>query len=131
MLRKTTLALTLVILVALAVAVFGAAAQDDKVGLTLINRSDQPVTLTLSSGDVYYYLYVPADSTKVFTVDPLTYTHNTFACGSAASGTLEVSGQTRLVFTRCALSAPNAGEPTQEKVHLDDSPSGFNWYYQY
>lgn len=131
MLRKTTLALTLVILVALAVAVFSAAAQEDKVGLTLINRSDQPVTLTLSSGDVYYYLYVPADTTRQFTVDRMEYTHNTFSCGNAASGTLDVSSQTRLVFTRCELSAPNAGEPSQEKIHVDDSPGGFNWYYHY
>jgi hypothetical protein len=37
---------------------------------------------------------------------------------------------TRLVITNCE-GAANAGEPSQEKIHLDDTPDGANWYYQY
>jgi hypothetical protein len=59
------------------------------------------------------------------------YDQTSFACGSSASGTLDVSRQLRLTFTPCFGDAPNQGAPTIEKIHLTDSPTGIKWSYQY
>jgi hypothetical protein len=97
------------------------------------NRTDQPVNLVLlgTEGGGVYSLTVPADTTKKFTLQKDLYNHTTFACGEFASGTLDVSKQLRLVFTRCFGEASNPGEPTMEKVHLSDTPQGINWLFQY
>ena len=97
------------------------------------NRTDQPVGLLLfgEEGLAAYALNVPANTDQTFTVQKGGYDQTTFACGESASGTLDISGQLRLTFTRCPGSAPNAGAPTIEKVHLTDAPSGKAWLYQY
>ncbi|HLE14997.1 MAG TPA: hypothetical protein VI776_09630 [Anaerolineales bacterium] len=131
MLKKTLIALSLVVLVALALAVFSVAAEEDVVPLTLINRTDQGVTVTLASGDVYYYLHVPAGDERTFTVQRLTYTQNSWACGDTTSGSVPVKIKTRWVFTACGGTAPNWGEPSMEKIHIDDAPDGKNWYFRH
>jgi hypothetical protein len=131
MLKKILLALSLVVLAALALAVLGAAAEEDLVPLTLINKTDQGVTVTLASGDVYYYLYVPAGEERAYTVQRLTYTHNTWACGGHSTGSVPVKIVTRWVFTACGRTAPNWGEPYMEKIHIDDAPDGKNWVYKH
>jgi hypothetical protein len=112
-------------------------AQNDSQGklypVEIRNRGDQPVNLFLlgteSSG--VYSLTIPAESTKKFTLKKDVYNHTTFACGEFDSGTLDVSRQLRLIFTPCTGAAPNAGEPTMEKIHLSDTPQGKNWLFKY
>ncbi|MGW8249945.1 MAG: hypothetical protein ACWGO1_04825, partial [Anaerolineales bacterium] len=97
------------------------------------NRSGGQAILTLSAlaGSDVYRLVVPAGEQRSFTISAGRYAQTTYACGGSATGTLDVSQQLRLVFPPCAGSAPNAGAPTLEKVHLYDSPSGVKWRYQY
>jgi hypothetical protein len=111
-----------------------ALAQDDLKRLDIRNRSDQVVTLVLVSGtggQNTYVLNVAAGARKVFTVEPDTYSHTIFACDDSASGTLTIQSNTRLTFTQCFNDAPNAGEPTQEKVHIPETPDGIMWYFQF
>jgi hypothetical protein len=131
MYRKTLIAIVLVALVALVLAVFGAAAEEEKAGVTIINNTDQTVALALTGDVVYYYLAAPAGVTSYFSVDRQVYDQVTYSCGLVESGTIDLTKVTRLNFTPCEGDAPNAGEPSLEKVHLDGTPSGIEWYYQY
>ena len=134
--RKLFSAIVLVLMVALILTTI-TFAQDGVEGklfpVEIRNRTDQPVSLVLSGtqGARPYSLTVPADSTQKFTLQGNVYNHTTFACGESATGTLDVSKQLRLVFTRCFGDAPNWGEPTMEKVHLRDAPQGKKWLFQY
>lgn len=131
MLKKTLTALSLVVLVALALAVFSVAAEEDLVPLQIINRTDEGVTMTLASGDVYYYLYIPAGEERNYTVQRLDYTQNTWACGDTSTGSVPVKIKTRWVFTPCGSDAPNWGEPYMEKIHISDAPDGPNWRFKH
>jgi hypothetical protein len=130
MVRKTLVAVAIVLVLALALAVFSVVAEETLAGLTVINNSDQPVFLGLTSDAATYALVIPAGATRYFTVERAVYDHLTTSCGISSSGTVKLETFTRLVFTNCA-GAANAGEPSQEKIHLDDTPSGINWYWQY
>ena len=111
-----------------------ALAQDEELKvypLQIRNKTDQTVTILLirTEGLVAYSLTVPANSDGDFTVKEGTYNHTTFACGESAQGTVMVDKQLRLIFTPCFRDAPNSGEPTMEKIHLTDSPTGVNYNY--
>jgi hypothetical protein len=97
------------------------------------NRTSQSVSLSLTGTDVpsIYYLSVAPGTTGVYTLRGGTYKQTTHACGSSASGTLQVMQQLRLIFTPCSGPAPNSGAPTIEKIHLTDAPQGSAWLYQY
>lgn len=131
MFRKTLSALVLVALVALVLAVFSVAAKEEMVHVMVINKTDQTVNLALSGDGFYYYLTAPAGATSHFTVERMKYDQTTYACGTMSSGTIDLRKVTRLNFSPCAGGAPNAGEPSQEKVHLTGTPSGIEWHYQY
>ncbi|MGD9093202.1 MAG: hypothetical protein PVF74_10150 [Anaerolineales bacterium] len=109
------------------------AAEDDKPDLTyltMINRTNGPVSVQMS-GDAYYYLTVGAGETKTFHVEKGMYDRNTFACGLyATGGTLNMSSRVRLVFPDCIKGAANQGEPSMEKVSLFDTPYGKHYRYQ-
>jgi hypothetical protein len=102
--------------------------------LTMINKTNEKVELSLTRPgrrrDNFYFLSVDPLTTKTFTIPPALYAQRTFSCGKSASGFLDLENNTRLVFTSCGEPAPNKGEPTQEKVHIDDSP-GETLYWRY
>jgi hypothetical protein len=127
--------LVLVLLLSLAVATVAFARDKyDMKRLDIRNKSEEIVTLVLVSetnGQTTYVLNVPAFTRKVFTVYPDLYAQTTYACSDQSSGTLDIGSNTRLTFTHCFNDAPNAGEPTQEKVHIDETPDGIKWYYQH
>lgn len=131
--RKFILAAVSVLVLLLGFGTFGAYAQEepDLVRLEITNRSDQPVAISLIGDTSVYYLTVSAESEKVFTVERGVYDHTTYACGLSATGSIDLSSQMKLVFTRCYGKAPNWGEPSHEKIHIDDSPSGKNWRYSF
>jgi hypothetical protein len=97
------------------------------------NRTGDTVTLNLVGRDFYgvYRLTISAGKDQTFTIHAGNYDQNTFACGSSAAGTLKINRRLKLVFTPCAGHSPNQGAPSIEKIHLDDSPSGIAWAYQY
>jgi hypothetical protein len=109
-----------------------AIAQTGLTYLRIINKTDQVVTVSLADpkSDVYYILNVSPGKTNTYTVARKVYDRTTYACGDVDSGTVDIRHQFRMVFTHCAAEAPNWGEPTQEKVHIDDSPGGINWLYK-
>lgn len=101
--------------------------------LEIRNRSGGETVLELAAlqGEQTYRFVVATGEIHNFTVEAGLYAQTTYACGGSATGTLDVSRQLRLTFTPCAGSAPNAGAPTLEKIHLVDAPIGLKWHYRY
>lgn len=125
--------LALVLLASLVVGVIGAsAAEEDLIRLTIINRTDRFVFLSLLSpdGTRVYFLAAPSEETRVFTVPRAVYSHTTVACGLTASGEVDLTRFTTLVFTPCGRSPSNSGEPGFEKIFLYDSPLKKDFYFQ-
>ena len=131
--KKTILILVLVLLAALAISVVSASAAGDLVGLTIKNRTDGVVWVSLLSPDnVYvYWLEVPAGETNNYTVPRAVYSHITVACGNTATGKVDIRTLTTLVFTKCDGKPPNAGERSIEKIHLYDSPARGDFQYHF
>jgi len=131
--KKFILILALVLLAALAISVISASAASDLVGLTIKNKTDGVVWVSLLSSDnVYvYWLEVPAGETRSYTVPRDIYSHTTVACGDTATGTVDIRKITTLVFTHCEGKPPNAGERSIEKIHLYDSPDRGDFNYQF
>ena len=130
--KKLTHILILVLLATLAISVLSASAASDLVGLTIKNKTDKVVWVSLlsSDGSSVYWLEVPAGETTDFTVPRDEYSHNTVACGKTATGTVDITHLTTLVFTHCDGKPPNPGERSIEKVHLYDSPDRGDFNYQ-
>jgi len=131
--KKTILILAIVLLAALAISVISASAASDLVGLTIKNKTDGVVWVSLLSPDnVYvYWLEVPAGETNSYTVPRAVYSHITVACGKTATGSVDIRKLTTLVFTHCEGKPPNAGERSIEKIHLFDSPDRGDFKYQF
>jgi hypothetical protein len=131
--KKIILILGIVLLATLAISVISASASSDLVGLTIKNRSDQVVWVSLLSPDkIYvYWLEVPAGETKNYTVPRAEYSHITVACGKTATGTVDIRTLTTLVFTKCDSPPPNAGERSIEKIYLYDSPARGDFQYRF
>ena len=131
--KKTILILAIVLLAALAISVISASAASDLVGLTIKNKTDGVVWVSLLSPDnVYvYWLEVPAGETNRYTVPRAVYSHITVACGKTATGSVDIRKLTTLVFTHCEGKPPNAGERSIEKIHLFDSPDRGDFNYQF
>jgi len=115
-----------VLIVALSIATIIAVAKTELVRFEVKNKTDQPASISLTSGDTFYYLTVAPDTTKVFTVERLIYSQTTWSCGLTVSGSINIETFMHLTFTRCDREAPNKGERGMEKVHIDDAPYGTN-----
>jgi hypothetical protein len=125
--------LVLVLLATLVVGVIGASAADeDLIRLTIINRTDRFVFLSLLSedGTQVYFLATPSEQTREYTVPRSDYSHTTVACGLTATGTVDLNRFTTLIFTPCGRTPANSGEPSFEKIFLFDSPVKSDFYYQ-
>jgi hypothetical protein len=129
--KKIMIILALLLLGTLAIGVLSASAASDLVGLTIKNRTDQVVWVSLLSPDntAVYWLEVPAGETMDFTVPRAVYTHITVACGETATGSVDITHLTTLSFTPCAKTPPNPGERSIEKVHFYDSPDRNDFNY--
>ena len=131
--KKTILILVIALLAAFAISVVSASAASDLVGLTIKNKTDQVVWVSLLSPDkIYvYWLEVPAGEENSYTVPRAVYSHITVACGKTATGKVDIRTLTKLVFTHCDGKPPNAGERSIEKVHLYDSPARSDFQYRF
>jgi hypothetical protein len=133
--RSLSVALFFALLLALSplAAVFAQEDAEAIYKLEIRNLSDQTVSLALiaQDGSGSVGLSVGPSAARVFTVQEGVYSQITIACGETATGTLDVFQQVRLVFTPCPGLAANPGEPSMEKIHISDSPSGKLWLYQY
>ena len=119
------------VLVVLSVATIAVVAKTELARFEIRNRTDQPVSISLTSGDTFYYLTVAADTTKIFTVERLVYNQTVWACDKSDSGTIDLKTYMKLTFTQCNRSAPNKGERGMEKVHIDDAPYGVANRFEY
>jgi hypothetical protein len=128
--KMLTIAL-IAVLVVLSVATIAVVAKTDLARFEIRNRTDQPVSISLTSGDTFYYLTVAADTTKIFTVERLVYNQTVWACENSDSGTIDLKTYMKLTFTQCNRSAPNKGERGMEKVHIDDAPYGVENRFEY
>jgi hypothetical protein len=123
--NKKLLTIALIaVLVVLSIATIAAVAKTDLARFEVLNKTDQPVSISLTNENTFYYLTVAADTTKVFTVERLVYDQTIWSCGLSDSGTLDLKTYMKLTFTRCDRKAPNKGERGMEKVHIDDAPYG-------
>ncbi|MGW8226144.1 MAG: hypothetical protein ACWGOY_10435 [Anaerolineales bacterium] len=131
--KKFILILALALLAALAISVISASAADDLVGLTIKNKTDKVVWVSLlsSDGQSVFWLEVAAGEEKDFTVPRDVYSHTTVACGDTATGTVDVTHLTTLIFTQCGGKPPNPGERSIEKIHIEDSPDRGDFNYQF
>ena len=128
--KMLTIAL-IAVLVVLSVATIAVVAKTDLARFEIRNRTDLPVSISLTSGDTFYYLTVAADTTKIFTVERLVYNQTVWACEKSDSGTIDLKTYMKLTFTQCNRSAPNKGERGMEKVHIDDAPYGVENRFEY
>ena len=129
--KKLIAIAVLVLIVALSIATIIAVAKTELVRFEVKNKTDLPASISLTSGDTFYYLTVAPNTTKVFTVDRLIYNHTIWSCGLTDSGSLDIRTFMHLTFTRCDREAPNKGERGMEKVHIDDAPYGTNNRFTY
>ena len=119
------------VLVTLSVATIAVLAKTELARFEIINKTAQPVSISLTSDNTFYYLTVAANSTKIFTVERLVYNQTIWACDKSDSGTIDLKTYMKLTFTHCDRSAPNKGERGMEKVHIDDAPYGVNNRFEY
>ncbi len=130
--NKKLLVLSMVVLlIILSVATIIAVAKTDLARFEVINKTDQPVSISLLNESAFYYLTVPAGDTKIFTVERLVYDQTIWSCGLSASGMVDLTTYVKLTFTQCDGKAPNNGEPGMEKVHIDDAPYGVGNRFEY
>ena len=129
--KKLLFALVFVLVASLFIISSIALAKSDLARLEIINKTDQPVSVSLSAGNTFYYLTVPSFTTALFTVEREIYDRTTWACGKVDSGTVDIQTQLRLTFTNCyGHEAPNSGEAGVEKVHIPDAPDGVVFRYK-
>lgn len=130
--NKKLLTIALIaLLVVLSIATIVAVAKTDLARFEVLNKTDQPVSISLTSGDTFYYLTVAAETTQVFTVERLVYDQTVWSCGLSDSGSLDLKTYMKLTFTRCDREAPNKGERGMEKLHIDDAPYGVENRFEY
>ncbi len=130
--NKKLLTIALIaVLVVLSIATIAAVAKTELARFEVLNKTDQPVSISLTSENTFYYLTVAADTTKIFTVERLVYNQTIWSCGLSDSGTLDLKTYMKLTFTRCDREAPNKGERGMEKVHIDDAPYGVENRFEY
>jgi len=128
--KKMLMAVLFVLLMSLLLTTGVAMAREDLIRVEVINKSEESASISLIGETAFYFLTIPAGETKWFTVERDVYQRTTFACGGSNSGTVDLMTHKRLIFTRCYGDAPNWGEPGMEKIHIDDSPAGKNWFYK-
>ncbi len=130
--NKRLLTIALIgVLVVLSIATIAAVAKTELARFEVLNKTDQPVSISLTNGNTFYYLTVAAETTKIFTVERLVYDQTIWSCGLSDSGTLDLKTYMKLTFTRCDRKAPNKGERGMEKVHIDDAPYGVENRFEY
>ena len=128
--KKRTLIFVVLVLVVTTILLAATPSQIIKSRLEIKNKSYQRVMISLRGSGNFFYLVVDPLTEKIFTLPPQFYSHTTWACGKTTNGTLNMNSNVRLVFTRCGDIATNKGEPTQEKIHINDSPGEtINWRY--
>ena len=128
--KKMLVAVLFVLLATLLFTTAIAMAKEALIRIEVINKSEESVSISLLGETAYYFLTIPAGETKMFTVERDIYQRTTYACGESNSGTVDLNTHKRFIFTRCFGDAPNWGEPGMEKIHIDDSPDGKNWFYK-
>jgi hypothetical protein len=129
--KKLLIFAGLILLVILSVATVIAVAKTDLVRLEVINKTDGPVSISLVDESAFYYLTIGAGDTKIFTVERLVYDTTIWACDMVDTGTVDLETYLKLVFTQCDGKAPNKGERSLEKVHIDDAPYGVDMHFEY
>lgn len=123
--KKLLIALVLMLVASLLIISSIALAKSGLARLEVVNKTDQPVSISLTAGHTFYYLTVPPYTIKLFTVERDVYARTTWSCGKVDGGTVDILTQLRLTFTNCyGGEAPNTGEPGLEKVHIPDAPWG-------
>jgi hypothetical protein len=128
--KKSALVIIVLVLVVTTILLAAAPSQIIKSRLEIKNKSHQKVMISLQGSGNFFYLVIDPLTEKIFTLPPQMYSHTTWACGRSTSGSLNMNTNVRLVFTRCGDFAKSKGEPTQEKIHINDSPGEtIHWRY--
>jgi len=102
--KKLLFALVFVLIASLLIISSIAIARSGLAQLEIINKTDQPVSISLTAGHTFYYLTVPPATTKLFTVERKTYARTTWSCGKSEGGTVDTLTQIRLTFTNATAA---------------------------
>ena len=102
--------------------------------LTVINKTDQNVIISMEFP--YSFLVAAPGTTSKFTIERDVYDGLVTACGKTKSGTMNLNHNLKLNFTPCAdwgnTSAPKyPGEPTMEKPNWNRSTGVADWRFEY
>ena len=128
--KKSARVIIVLVLVVNTIILAAVPPQIIKSRLEIKNKSYQRVMISLQGSGKFFYLVVDPLTEKIFTLPPQMYSHTTWACGKSTSGNLNMNSNVRLVFTRCGDITSNKGEPTQEKIHINNSPGEtIHWRY--
>ncbi len=148
----------LIVAIILAGALLAATPRGKLLRLEVKNKTDYPVYIKLEGKytDAFYYLTIPENKDKRFTIVNDIYKRTTWACdGIKSTGELVMTSRVRLVFTPCyriplrkvgrwyrwdfdqdgtwdkvefeIYAMPNFGEPTMEKVWYWKEFSTVQW----
>ncbi len=136
--KNTLFAIIMALLLTFTLATTVAFAADDDtdeapdlVRLTIQNRTDKVIYLTLKGEEANFFLTIEADTVKVFTVPPDDYEHTTYACEKTATGVVDINRQLELIFSPCHINPVNLGEPSIEKIFMgDDDVPNSKWQFQ-
>jgi len=112
---KRTLVLTLALLIA-SLIIAAKSVPDKPVRLNIHNKTDQDIYLRLSNNCSIYYLVIPAQQVKTYTVNRQTYTATITACNRIFSRAINIYSQYRLTFPACDKTNVPLGENTQIKI---------------
>jgi hypothetical protein len=132
--KKILFSISLVLVATLVLSVFAVAAAEDEdlVAVTIINRTNGLVYVSLlpvENATTVYFLDVLAGERQHFTVPRGSYSHTTYACGKTSYGNLDLGHQVTLVFTPCGSDPANSGERGIEKIRLDTYPFRSDFQY--
>ncbi len=124
----------LVLVVLLIMVVILVAANPFPATLTVKNKSDQNVIISMEFP--YSFLVVGPNSTAKFTIEREVYNAQVTACGKTKSGTVDMNHNLKLTFTPCAAwgnkSAPRfPGEPSMEKPNWNRDPGVTKFRFAY
>jgi hypothetical protein len=126
--------IALVIAAVILLAVILVAANSFPATLTVINKTDGNVIISLEYP--YSFLVVKPATTHQFTIARAKYVSVVTACGATTTGTMNLNHNLKLNFTPCAAwgnkNTPKyLGEPTMEKPNWNRHPGVDDWRFDY
>lgn len=112
---KRILIITFALLIALGI-IAAKSHPDRPVRLYIQNKTDQDISVRLSTSCSIYYFVIPPNQGKTYTVDRKRYTASIVACNRIVSREINIFTQSRLTFPACDKLNVPGGEGSIIKI---------------